>query len=222
MPEAFSTIRATAAVLAVQHLDIVVGRRVLKKDISFEVNQGDIVRICGANGAGKTTLLRMLVNANGKAPEATTFHIPLEMGITVSYLPQNANETLLPWLDGAQNIILGLARSERPTLMSQFVRLATRFLRCNEKPWSVADILRQFRSSAPVSNLSGGERQKLAILRSLVCGPQLLLLDEPFAELDSDAIDATTEYIKEFSQYGSVLLVTHQDVDLSYRCQVSL
>jgi len=203
-------------------LTLRVGGRVLVRGISFELIQGGVLRVSGPNGSGKTTLLRTLIPVS-PGPSGLVYGAPLQLGRTLGYLPQNAHETLLPWLNGRENVLVGLARAADIRLSANFAALTCFFLGDGSKHSDPVDVLESYKRGVDVLSLSGGERQKLAILRAVVCSPRVLLLDEPFAELDGSAVGALVDYIKAFTRAaGSVVLVTHQEVALSYCGEVKL
>lgn len=207
--------------MAARGLTLRANGHVLQSGVSFDLKEGGILRVSGANGAGKTTLIKTLIRSGTQACPEVTFEIPFELGRSVSYVPQNANETLLPWLDCLENVLIGLARSGR-VASPAFDRLASTFLGQTVCGRGLIAVLRHYKQEVGVADLSGGERQKIAILRGLVCCPRLLLLDEPFAELDKDAIAGLVTYIREFTAAGSIVMVTHQEMDLDYSAEVSL
>lgn len=142
-------------------------------DISFALNKGEFVSIVGPSGCGKSTLLSLisgllepekgLIKINGKyLKESTT---------NVGYMLQH--DELFEWRTIYNNVILGLEIQHMLTA------------RTRERAHDLLDLygLRQFESSHP-SELSGGMRQRAALIRTLVLEPDLLLLDEPFSALD--------------------------------------
>lgn len=142
-------------------------------DISFVLNEGEFVAIVGPSGCGKSTLLsliaglltpeRGLIKINGKyLRESTT---------NVGYMLQH--DELFEWRTIYNNVILGLEVQHMLTA------------RTREKARELLDVygLRQFAHSRP-SELSGGMRQRAALIRTLVLEPDILLLDEPFSSLD--------------------------------------
>jgi ABC-type nitrate/sulfonate/bicarbonate transport system ATPase subunit len=144
-------------------------------DADFAVAQGEIVALLGPSGSGKTTLLNMA--AGLIAPDAGRVGILGREGTVISwrrigYMFQD--DRLLPWRSAAANVALALeaeampasARRTRAEAMLALVGLA------------------DFAQSFP-HELSGGMRSRVALARSLVTGPEILLMDEPFARLDA-------------------------------------
>lgn len=169
-------------------------------DISFALNKGEFVSIVGPSGCGKSTLLSLisgllepekgLIKINGKyLKESTT---------NVGYMLQH--DELFEWRTIYNNVILGLEIQHMLTA------------RTRERAHDLLDLygLRQFESSHP-SELSGGMRQRAALIRTLVLEPDLLLLDEPFSALDYQTRLTVGNDIGQIirKEGKSALLVTH-------------
>ncbi len=169
-------------------------------DISFALNKGEFVSIVGPSGCGKSTLLSLisgllepekgLIKINGKyLKESTT---------NVGYMLQH--DELFEWRTIYNNVILGLEIQHMLTA------------RTRERAHDLLDLygLRQFESSHP-SELSGGMRQRAALIRTLVLEPDLLLLDEPFSALDYQTRLTVGDDIGQIirKEGKSALLVTH-------------
>ena len=142
--------------------------------MSFEVRDKEFVALVGPSGCGKSTVLNMI--AGLVAPTAGVIRLdgqPLT-GVPrkVGYVFQK--DTVFPWRTVAQNVELGLAyrgvpRTERERRVREAVRLAG---------------LEGFEDAFPAT-LSGGMRQRVALIRTLVVEPEILLMDEPFGALDT-------------------------------------
>ena len=170
-------------------------------DITFTVNSGDFVAIVGPSGCGKSTLLNLL--AGMLTPESGTLLLngtPLTADSRrhIGYMLQQ--DYLLEWRSIWKNVLLGL--EIRHELTEESRAYAKQLL----KQYG----LKKFSQSKP-SQLSGGMRQRAALVRTLVLKPELLLLDEPFSALDYqtrlEVSDDIFRIIKE--QEKTALLVTH-------------
>ena len=169
-------------------------------DISFMLNKGEFVAIVGPSGCGKSTLLSLiagllvpekgLIKINGKyLRESTT---------NVGYMLQH--DELFEWRTIYNNVILGLEVQHMLTA------------RTKERAHELLDFygLKQFENARP-SELSGGMRQRAALIRTLVLDPDLLLLDEPFSALDYQTRLNVGDDIGQIirKEGKSALLVTH-------------
>lgn len=139
-------------------------------DISLDINESEIVSIVGPSGCGKSTLLNILT----KLESPSKGHIRENKPLIIGYMMQN--DALLPWLTVRNNALLGL-------------KLQHKLNKDNEA--YVDNLLKKydlydFKDSYP-NNLSGGMRQRLALIRTLAIKPNILLLDEPFSKLDIDS-----------------------------------
>jgi sulfonate transport system ATP-binding protein len=167
------------------------GRTVLD-GLSLDIGQGEFVALLGRSGSGKTTLLRALAGLDGDVAGTGTVRVP----DNISVVFQDAR--LLPWQRVLSNVVLGLGgpdASERARASLAEVGLAGR-----EQAWPI--------------QLSGGEQQRVALARSLVREPQLVLADEPFGALDALTRIKMHALLRELCarHRPAVLLVTH-DVD---------
>jgi ABC-type nitrate/sulfonate/bicarbonate transport system ATPase subunit len=172
-------------------------------DISVAVEQGQFASIIGRSGCGKTTLFNivagLLTPTNGSvllAGEDVTGKAGL-----VAYMLQK--DLLLPWRTVMENVVLGLELAGVPKRESWLVAL----------PLLRKYGLGGFENSFP-SALSGGMRQRLALLRTLLCEREVILLDEPFGALDAQTRIVMQEWLLEiWRDFGrTIVLVTH-DVD---------
>ncbi len=169
-------------------------------DLSFSVNKGEFVSIVGPSGCGKSTLLSLiagllspekgLIKINGKYQRESTTN--------VGYMLQH--DELFEWRTIYHNVLLGL---EVQHMMSA---------RTRAKAHELLDLygLKQFEHARP-SELSGGMRQRAALIRTLVLDPELLLLDEPFSALDYQTRLNVGDDIGQIirREQKSALLVTH-------------
>ena len=166
------------------------GERLLIDDLSFRLPPGGIVGVIGPNGAGKTTLFRMITG--GEAPDAGTFTV----GETVKlgYVDQSRDDLeddKTVWeviSDGLDEIELGKRTMASRAYVGQF----------NFKGGD---------QQKRVSQLSGGERNRVHLARMLKSGANLLLLDEPTNDLDVDTLRALEEALEEFA--GCAVVVRH-------------
>ncbi|MGK8508476.1 ABC transporter ATP-binding protein [Nocardia asiatica] len=168
------------------------GDRVVLRDLDLDIARGEFVALLGRSGSGKSTLLRALAELDYDVPGSGELSVPAERSVVFQ------DSRLLPWVRVLDNVILGLGGSDaagRGRAALAEVGLAGR-----ERAWP--------------KELSGGEQQRVALARSLVREPELLLADEPFGALDALTrikMHALLEALCA-KHRPAVLLVTH-DVD---------
>ena len=170
------------------------------RDVSFGIGKNEFVTIVGPSGCGKSTLLKLVagllppsrgrVRVEGKEVN--------EPALNVGFVFQRP--ALLPWRSALGNVLLpalitGMDRSEAEERAMRLLSLVG---------------LEQFAKKYP-SELSGGMQQRVAICRALLCGPSLLLMDEPFAALDALTRETlAVELLKIWElEPKTVLFVTH-------------
>jgi NitT/TauT family transport system ATP-binding protein len=168
------------------------------ENISFSLEQGDFVAIIGPSGCGKSTLLRLAAGLDSPTSGEVTFagtrvtHPSPERGLVF----QAYNS--FPWLSVRENIIFGLraeAVDQRREEIENWLRLTG---------------LAEFADSYP-KTLSGGMRQRMALARSMIMNPKLLLLDEPFGALDEHTRERMQQLLLRAAAAGSctIIIVTH-------------
>lgn len=163
-------------------------------NLSFEINSGEFVAIIGPSGCGKTTILSLICQLI--PPTSGTIETPKDNGI--GYMLQR--DQLFEWRTIEKNVLLGLEIQGKKT--PQNVEYTQNLL----KKYG----LWEFRKHHP-QELSGGMRQRAALIRTLATNPDLLLLDEPFSALDFQTrlsvCDDVYDIIKKENK--TALLVTH-------------
>tara|TARA_B110000014_G_scaffold257583_1_gene242381 strand:+ start:321 stop:1040 length:720 start_codon:yes stop_codon:yes gene_type:complete len=172
--------------------------------IDLVVTEGEIVSIIGPNGAGKSTLLKAVMGLiqtsagryylNGLEKTSLSTHRIVEEG--VGYVPQVEN--IFPSLTVQENLEIGgwiLKRNTHASLVNIYEKFPLLYERKGDR----------------AGNLSGGQRQLLALARALVTSPRILLLDEPSAGLSPVAIRDVFNTIKEINDSGVSILLVEQN-----------
>lgn len=194
------------AMLTVENINVYYGVIHALKDISFQVNEGEIVALIGANGAGKTTTLQtvsgMLSAKSGsirfqdqeisRMPE----HKIVKQGI--SHVPEGrrmfSNLTVL------ENLKMGAyTRKDKQEINHSLEMIYERFPRLKERTRQLA------------GTLSGGEQQMLAMGRALMSHPKIILMDEPSMGLSPIFVNEIFEIIKKVSAAGTTVLLVEQN-----------
>jgi len=184
------------------------GKRVVVRDVTMQVEPGNVVGLLGPNGAGKTTCFYMIVGlvAAGAGQifvdDAEITHEPVNIRarLGVGYLPQDAS--IFRKLSVADNIMAilelrpGLDRAARGDLLQRLM-----------EDLGVAHLAEQQGIS-----LSGGERRRVEIARALAAGPRFILLDEPFAGVDPISVIEIQKIVKQLKQMGIGVLITDHNV----------
>ena len=169
------------------------GETVAVKDLSFSVKQGEFLAVVGPSGCGKTTLLSLA--AGLLKPSAGKIE---NGGVTFGYMLQK--DELFPWRTIEKNVFLPLEiqRRNTPERRQKVLFLAEKY--------GLKDFLKSF-----PRELSGGMRQRAALIRTLAAEPDVLLLDEPFSALDYqtrlNVCDDVYRIIK--SEKKTAVLITH-------------
>jgi len=188
---ALSGSRLGKKVLELEHVSKCLGNRELIRDFSFIVQPGDRIGIIGPNGSGKSTLLNLL--AGRMQPDSGT----IETGPTVKlafYTQESVdmNESLrvIDYVKEAAEVI---RTSDGGTITAS--QMLERFLFPPGLQWS------------PIAKLSGGEKRRLYLLRTLMGEPNVLFLDEPTNDLDIQTLSILEDYLEHFP--GAVITVSH-------------
>ncbi|WP_019121555.1 ABC transporter ATP-binding protein [Brevibacillus massiliensis] len=194
--------------LKVEHLIAYYGNAQALEDISFEVNQGEIICILGNNGAGKSTTLMSisgvirqkegLIEFNHTDISKKQPHEIVSLGI--SQVPEGRR--IFPTLTVEENLKMGgfLKKRIDQTKIEEIFRL---FPRLKERRNQLG------------GSLSGGEQQMLAIGRALISEPKLLMLDEPSLGLAPQIIDMIFDSIISLRKAGMTILLIEQNVELA-------
>ena len=182
------------------------------KSIDLEIEKGEVVSLIGSNGAGKTTTLSCITGLvrpragsimyKGKDISHYPAHKIVSMGISLS--PEGRE--VFPGLTVEENLRLGMySRRDTKKDKNPYQRVYELFPRLKE------------RSSQIAGTLSGGEQQMLAIGRSLMSAPELLLLDEPSMGLAPNLVLLIFELIREINKQGTTILLVEQNANMALR-----
>jgi simple sugar transport system ATP-binding protein len=197
-------------ILRVEHISKKYGAVTALTDINLHLVKGEVLGLIGDNGAGKSTLLKILC---GFQPQ-TSGRILLEgqevrfksvdharsLGIDAVY----QDLALIPQLTVAQNMFLNREKVSWPLLNIGFMRREAK-VHLDEIGVRIPDI------DTPVARLSGGQRQAIAVARSVFSNPKILLLDEPLAAMGVKEGSLILELITQLKQQGhvSIIIIAH-------------
>ena len=198
---------ATDFLLSTHGLVKIYDERIVVNEVDINVRPGEIVGLLGPNGAGKTTTFYMIVGLvapdGGKVffdgRDATALAMYKRARLGMGYLPQE--ESIFRKLTVEENI-MGVMETMPLTKAEKKERLDGLLER-----FGIAHLRRSH-----AITLSGGEKRRLTIARSLVTEPSLLMLDEPFSGVDPIAVSEIQEIVKSLSEAGLAILITDHNV----------
>lgn len=196
--------------LKVENIDVYYGNIQALREVSLEVNEGEIVTLIGANGAGKTTLLKTLsgllkpkkgtIEYLGKSIAGKAAQGIVKSGI--SQVPEGRR--VFANMSVEENLDLGAyLRKEREGIKKDMERVYELFPRLLE------------RKNQSAGTLSGGEQQMLAMGRAIMAKPKLLLLDEPSMGLAPLMVQTIFKIIKEINEAGTTILLVEQNAHMA-------
>lgn len=173
-------------ILNIEHVSKVFGEKIIFDDVSYGIHQGDKIGIIGINGTGKTTILKIIAGLE----EPDEGQVIMQNGLRITYLPQNPefppNATILDYVaDGKW-----------------------------QKDWATASEAANVLNKLGITNheekiehLSGGQKKRVALARTLVNPADILILDEPTNHIDNEMASWLEDYLRKFR--GALVMVTH-------------
>lgn len=165
------------------------------KDLNLNIKEGEFVAIVGPSGCGKTTLLSILCSLEEKSQGEIIYTKGKQK---MGYMLQN--DTLFPWLNILDNTLLGLKIEKNIT--KENIQKVTKLL----ETYGLKDFIKKY-----PNNLSGGMRQRVALIRTLATNPDILLLDEPFSALDYQTRLAVSDDVWKIikKEKKTTIMITH-------------
>ncbi len=198
------------AMLKVDNINVYYGSIHAIKDISFEVNQGEIVTLIGANGAGKSTTLQTVSGLLRSKTGSITFlderidHLPAHKLVAKGLAQVPEGRRIFLQMSVMENLQMGAYTSKGNT-KEDLENVFERFPRLKERTNQIA------------GTLSGGEQQMLAMGRALMSRPKLLMLDEPSMGLAPILVEQIFDIIKELHKAGSTILLVEQNAEMALK-----
>ena len=193
--------------LTLTNIEKTIGSKKILSDVSFSIKTKEIVGLLGPNGAGKTTAFYIAaglifpnqgkVLINNKDVTKTPMHARANLGL--GYLPQEAS--IFPELSVESNL-LGIAELSKGSDEQKIKKV--------KKMIDEFDLNKILQMKGRM--LSGGQRRKVEIARTLICDPSIMLLDEPFAGIDPIAVEEIKELLLEISKKNISILITDHNV----------
>ena len=193
--------------LSLVNIEKTIGSKKILSDISFSIGKNEIVGLLGPNGAGKTTAFYIAAGLmfpnQGKVlisnRDVTNEPMHARANLGLGYLPQESS--LFPDLT-VQNNLFGISELLKQD-QEQKIRKVTNIV----DEFNLTKIL-QIKGRM----LSGGQRRKVEIARTLICEPKIMLLDEPFAGIDPIAVGEIKELLLEIAKKNISILITDHNV----------
>ena len=195
--------QAAEAVVQFDGVSFSYGERPVLQDVTFTLRRGEFVAVLGPNGGGKTTLLRLILGL--LEPASGSIHVfgssPREAGDRLGYVPQYLRFDPRFPVQVLDVVLMGRLGPGR----AGFYRAADR----EAARGALAAVGVEELAGRSFAELSGGQRQRVLIARALACRPELLLLDEPTANVDRVAERMLQELLSELGRRLTVRLVSH-------------
>ena len=195
--------------LEVQNINVFYGNIHAIRDISFNVEKGEIVTLIGANGAGKSTILKSIsgllrsktgdILFDGKSIKNTAPHKIVAQGL--AHVPEGRRIFLQMTVE--ENLDMGAFTAPSTTFEASIANVYERFPRLKERRKQIA------------GTLSGGEQQMLAMGRALMSHPRLMMLDEPSMGLAPILVEQIFDIIQELNRAGTTILLVEQDAQMA-------
>jgi zinc/manganese transport system ATP-binding protein len=195
------------AVVELDHATLRIGGRTVLADAGFTINAGEFIGVLGPNGAGKTTLMRAILGL--LPPSAGILRVfgcqPERGDRTIGYLPQV--RTVLPDLRVRGLDFIGCSLHGERWGLPSLSRADRRMIEATLDAVGARDL-----GQRPLSEMSGGERQRLLLAQALIGNPKLLLLDEPLISLDARHQEVAIDVVRKVCrEHGiTVLFSAHE------------
>lgn len=194
------------AMLTVKDLNVFYGVIHAIKDVSFEVEEGEIIALLGANGAGKTTILHTVTGLLAAKSGSIEFEgqdlrkIPAHKIVSMGMAHVPEGRRIFSQLSVYENLRMGAyTRKDRNEIADSLKMVYRHFPRLEERKNQMA------------GTLSGGEQQMLAMGRALMSRPKIMLMDEPSMGLSPIFVTEIFDIIKEISKEGTTVLLVEQN-----------
>jgi len=195
--------------LEVQNINVFYGNIHAIRDISFNVEKGEIVTLIGANGAGKSTILKSIsgllrsktgdILFDGKSIKNTAPHKIVAQGL--AHVPEGRRIFLQMTVE--EHLDMGAFTAPSTTFEASIANVYDRFPRLKERRKQIA------------GTLSGGEQQMLAMGRALMSHPRLMMLDEPSMGLAPILVEQIFDIIQELNRAGTTILLVEQNAQMA-------
>lgn len=192
--------------LEIKNINVYYGVIQAIRDVSFEVNEGEVIALIGANGAGKTTILHTITGLiSAKSGEVLYEGVDLQkipahkiVSLGIAHVPEGRH--VFSQLTVYENLLMGAyTRNDKNEIAESLDKVYKRFPRLQERRGQYA------------GTLSGGEQQMLAMGRALMSKPKIILMDEPSMGLSPILVEEIFDIIQSISKSGTTVLLVEQN-----------
>lgn len=200
------------SILRVEHMEKSFENVTPIKDISFELNQGDVISIIGPSGTGKSTLIRALNMLDAPTKGHIYFHdvcvndntyalnmLRERVGMVFQSFNLFSHKTVMENITMAPMDLLGLSREEAEAKAAELLREVGLYSKRDNYP----------------DELSGGQKQRIAIARCLAMNPEVILFDEPTSALDPTMVNEVQSIIKHLAESGKTMMIVTHEMDFA-------
>ena len=195
--------------LTVSDINVYYGAIHAIKNVSFEVNEGEVVALIGANGAGKSTTLKTMSGLLRSQTGTIEFlgqnimHMPADKLVAAGLAHVPEGRRVFAQMSVEENLEMGAFTRPNSEIAPSLERVYAHFPRLKERRRQVA------------GTLSGGEQQMLAMGRALMSSPKLLMLDEPSMGLAPILIEQIFDIVRELHAAGTTILLVEQNAQMA-------
>ena len=195
--------------LTVSDINVYYGAIHAIKNVSFEVNEGEVVALIGANGAGKSTMLKTMSGLLRSQTGTIEFlgqnimHMPADKLVAAGLAHVPEGRRVFAQMSVEENLEMGAFTRPNSEIAPGLERVYAHFPRLKERRRQVA------------GTLSGGEQQMLAMGRALMSSPKLLMLDEPSMGLAPILIEQIFDIVRELHAAGTTILLVEQNAQMA-------
>lgn len=200
------------SIIRAEHIEIAFEKETPIKDLSFELNQGDVVSIIGPSGTGKSTLIRAVNMLSAPTKGKIYFHgecinedgcdlnkLRKSVGMVFQSFNLFSHKTVLENITMAPMDLLKISREEAEANACRLLRQVGLESKADSFP----------------DELSGGQKQRAAIARCLAMDPEVILFDEPTSALDPTMADEVKDIIEDLAKGGKTMMVVTHDMDFA-------